>query len=228
MKFEYTRVYNIEGAMRGMRNPLQSHHKSDSVYSDRNNDFAGMLETKRDWVMQEVFGIGKNDMQLAQKLVLAGEEHAKFLRQIFVSVDITAPLYWLTEFVTYKIGTSMNSASTMHTITKRDLTIDDFEIVKDANVTADLIGGIASGLNTIRNSEFLSDYEKLVCMKTLLPTSYKQTVTWAANYAVLRNIYFQRKNHRLPQWRVDFVNWIEGLPYAKELIMLKRGVSDRE
>lgn len=181
--------------------------------------------------------VGEHDLELAEKLVNAGTDHSKFLRMINVTCDITAPLYWWKEMDTYKVGTVCNSCSTMHTIHKKEFVINDFSYEHlDENNEAFLRTTI-SRLNqyrdiyinggTIQHPEPSGHHEETFEPKDkdvwwqiiqLLPSSYNQKRTWQANYQVLRNIYHARKNHRLDEWR-KFCEWIEWLPYAKELII---------
>lgn len=189
----------------------------------------GGLSTNNDGTIYDVALIGPNDLELAQRLVRAGNEHAKFMRQIFVCVDITAPIYWWKEADTYKIGTVVNSTSTMHKLASTPITIECFEI-GDYNPDLQLIDPVH--LN-IRIDSFLDDLEQLrqIYFKTKdkrywkelvrwLPESWLQTRTMTMDYANLRNIYFQRKNHKLTEWH-QFCEWIKTLPYAQELIMLE-------
>ena len=219
MKFENTEVFNFEGALRGMRNPLESYAKSDSAY---------MLLADN----TSHYKIGKADMDLAQRLVLAGDEHAKFMRQIFVSVDITAPIFWWKEADTYKIGTVANSTSTMHKITSKPITRQCFDsgihtyngytnAILEDQVIDEFIPELIDFLEYLRK-EFLKTKNKSYwdALINWLPESWLQTRTWTANYAVLRNIYFQRRNHKLAHWH-EFCEWIESLPYSKELITLE-------
>ena len=227
MEFKHTYTFNFEGALRGMRNPMNSWDKSDSPFT-----------------LSGVWCIGKNDLELAQKLVLAGSEHAKFMRQIFVSVDITAPIFWWKEMDTYKVGTTANSTSTMHKLVSKRITTDDFEftnkdliietlnnewviddktikITKDDWVYADYIESIVDMCEDLRRKYIeTKDRRYWRALIEMLPQSYLQTRTWTANYAILRNIYFQRQNHKLKEWH-KFCEWIETLPYARELITLK-------
>ena len=219
MKFKNTEVFNFEGSLRGMRNPLQSHAKSDSAYT--------LLPDGTSH-----YSVGEADMKLAQKLVLAGNEHAKFMRQIFVSVDITAPLFWWKEMDTYKVGTVANSTSTMHKIASTPITRECFDsgihtyngytnMILEDPVIDEFIPKLIDFLEYLRK-EFLKTkckayWEALI---SWLPESWLQTRTWTANYAVLRNIYFQRRYHRLVHWR-EFCEWIESLPYSEELITLE-------
>lgn len=183
----------------------------------------------------EVAVIGPNDLALAQKLIQAGAEHAKFMRQIFVSVDITAPIFWWKEMDTYKVGTAANSTSTMHKLIAKPITIDSFDFTLDNNLTLisgkvfdgdyelivnDAINNIISTCEDLRQKYIATNDERYWrALIEILPQSYLQTRTWTANYAVLRNIYFQRKNHKLKEWSL-FCDWIKKLPYGKELITI--------
>ena len=199
MKFEKTQVSNFEGALRGMRNPLNSWDKSDSSWNP--------------------LYIGKNDMNLAQRLISAGPEHMKFMRQIFVCVDITAPLYWWKEFDTYKVGTAANSTSTMHKLTSEPITPDKFEWDIDFADYQNQIMDICENLR----QKYLETKDKSYwrALVQVLPEAWLQTRTVTMSYANLRTMYFQRRNHKLTEWSEDFCNWVETLPYSKELIMLE-------
>lgn len=204
---EKTEVFNFEGAIRGMRNPLNSWDRSDSVFAENPDDFV----------------VGPNDMGLMQKLVKAGSEHRKFMRQIMVCVDITAPLYWWKEFDTYKVGTVANSCSTMHKIASKKFVLDDFSCEHLINFHGDgefsTMGIILDDLNWSRE-KYLDTKDKTYWwqMIQLLPSSYNQKRTWTGNYENLFAMYHQRKNHKLDEWH-QFCDWIETLPYAKELIV---------
>jgi len=216
IKVENVFVSDFEGAFRGMRNPLASWKKTDSNF-DLNN-----------------IQLGPNDLKLAQKLIKAGPDHGKFLRQIFVSMDITAPLYWWKEMDTYKVGTVANSTSTMHTLTKEEITLDmfsfdnlDLMVSKGHSINGeweltfkDCIEDILISCNNLRN-KFLETKDKRYwrALIQLLPNAWNQTRTWTANYQVLRNIYNSRKNHKLSEWHT-FCEEIEKLPYSKELITI--------
>ena len=211
MKFENTSVYNIYNAILGARNPKNSWSKSDSVF----NGFNGKIEDTT---------IGENDLALMQYLIKAGSEHRKFMRQIFVSVDITAPLYWWKEFDTYKVGTTANSCSTMHKIHAKEFTLEDFSVEHigegvTTNVFYECFENIIDCLNEARQC-FLDDKNKQWWwqMIQLLPSSYNQKSTVMLNYQVLKNIYHSRKNHKLDEWHT-FCDWVETLPHAKELIV---------
>lgn len=194
IKFENTEVCGIRHAIRGMRNAMNSWDKSDS-YAD---------------LIYSTFKLGENDKGLAMKLSKAGTDHRKFLRMITVYADITAPLYWWKEFDTYKVGTVANSCSTMHTIHKRDLTLDDFSI---NNSQAGYYVDIIIDLNALREKYCeTKDIETFRALIGLLPSSYNQKRTVMLNYEVLANIYKSRQGHKLKEWH-EFIEWIEGLPY---------------
>lgn len=235
MKFENTRVYNFENALRGMRNPLNSWAKSDSEFGIMPNDM--VKDDVKLWIDDderycEYAVIGPNDMDLARRLINGGTEHRKFLRQIFVSVDITAPLYWYKEFDTYKVATAANSTSTMHKIASAPITLDCFEIgdyepdlvyhVSDLGECAvgDLVELILEHLELLRQ-KYLETKDKRYWKELIrwLPEGWNQTRTWTANYEVLRSMYHQREHHKLCEWSEDFCKWVESLPYAKELII---------
>lgn len=213
IKFENTEVFNFEGALRGMRNPLNSWDKSDSFY-DIEEDPSPI--NPNDWT---IYRLGENDLDLARRLIKAGSDHRKFLRQIFVSVDITAPLYWWKEFDTYKVGTVANSCSTMHKIHAKELTLDDFSHEHLDTFSVTILEYVIRALN-INRKDFLDTKSKdwWWQMIQLLPTSYNQKRTITLNYETLRNIYGSRRNHKLDEWSVGFMDWIASLPYAEELI----------
>ena len=220
IKLERTEVMNIKNAIRGMRNPLNSWHKSDSGYCydigcDRNDiDSCSDCDTG-------TFILGENDLNLAKRLCNAGSDHRKFLRQIFVSVDITAPLYWWKEYDTYKVGTVANSTSTMHKIHAKELTLDDFsfDVWHMTPSEQDMICTYIEWLEGLRK-HYLEDKNKLTWRTLIqsLPSSYNQMRTCTLNYENLRNMYHSRKNHKLDEWH-GFCEWVETLPYAKEFII---------
>ena len=218
-RFQTLDISGWEAAIYGMRAPLKSYSKFDSET---------LCKIKNDSVFQG-FSFGDKDYQLASKLVKAGPEHRKWMRQIQVWVKISMPLYWWSEFDTYKIGTSANSESTMHTLAKRNLVWEDFdteymdEIGKEVqvaalrrinqalvryNITVDEIESKIAILEIEKQKEFIS-------LKSLVTTSFIQTRYVNLNYEVLHNMYHQRKNHRLPQWSHDFVSWVEELPHSE-------------
>ena len=218
IKFEHTEVMNFETAIRGMRNPLNSWEKSDSEYN---------IDWIDDSVFHHIYGtdvvcLGENDMNLMKRLINAGTDHRKFLRQILVSVDITAPLYWWKEFDTYKVGTVANSCSTMHKIHAKPFELDDFSHEHLREGVKNILVTTINTLNICRDAFILTkDKQYWWDMIQLLPSSYNQKRTVTLNYEVLRNIATSRKNHKLDEWSVGFMEWIESLPYADELILSK-------
>ena len=198
IKFETKDVWGFEWAFKGMRNPMNSWDKSDS-----------------NWLFQE---IGENDLALAKKLINAGSEHRKFLRQIYVSVDITAPLYFFKEFDTYKVGTVANSCSTMHKITDKEFTLSDFSC---EHLSPPAISNLKSTIKCMNDyrEEFLKDKNKHNWWQIiqLLPSSYNQTRTVTMTYENIYTMRQQRRGHKLDEWRIDFFNWSDELPHLKEL-----------
>lgn len=204
---ENVNVFGWESAIRGMRNPMNSWEKSDSHF-----------DYKNPWCWQHPKNlipvcIGENDLALMKKLVKAGSDHRKFMRYINVTCDIVAPLYWWKEFDTYKIGTVANSCSTMHKITSKEFTIDDFS--HDHMLNVNCLAYIIQCLNSWR-VQYLETKDKLWWWQIVqtLPTSYNQRRTVQMNYEVLRNIYHARKEHKLDEWRT-FCKWIDLLPYSE-------------
>lgn len=205
LKVERTSVMNIENAIRGARNPMNSWDRMDSYYDEKGN-----------------YVLGENDLGLAARLAHAGSDHRKFLRQIFVSVDITAPLYWWKEFDTYKVGTVANSTSTMHKIHAKPFSRDDFSYDRLDEGGLAMLDAIISYLEAER-SRFLANKEDRRSwhnMIQILPTSYNQMRTVSLNYENLINIYYARRNHKLAEWHI-LCDWIMTLPYAKQLIAIK-------
>lgn len=222
IKFENTEVMNFEGALRGMRNPLNSWEKSDSYMS---YDYSSLDRQEERYESVE---IGPNDMDLALRLIKAGSDHRKFLRQIFVSVDITAPLYWWKEFDTYKVATVANSCSTMHKIHSKpielsDFSIDDFYIEDNGIDLRDCFINVVADCESLRR-KYLETKDKKYWrgLIQLLPESYNQKRTVTLNYETLHNIYGSRRNHKLDEWSIGFMEWIDSLPYAEELIKYER------
>ena len=215
MRFENTAVYNIYNAILGARNPMNSWDKSDSVFKGYN----GKIENTP---------IGKNDLELMQKLIKAGSEHRKFLRQIFVSVDITAPLYFFKELDTYKVGTVANSTSTMHKLASTPITLDCFEMGDFTpfidNFKIDLSWRtVVSYLEQLRQKyNETKDKRYWKELIRLLPESWLQKRTVTMNYENILNMYRQRKNHKLTEWSKSFCDWVKTLPYAEELICLEQ------
>ena len=276
MKFEKTQTYGWEGAFRGMRNPKNSWHLSDSYFGlvtdfsendyevaddwgrflfndetldSSDDDFADLSDKIDLWLIEQgqlrgdydvfdVAFIGPKDMRLAQALISGGSEHRKFLRQIQVSVDITAPLYWWKEFDTYKVGTVANSTSTMHKLTSKPITLDCFEIddLKDTSIEIPLVGtdvdlqqfinAIVDGCEGLRK-KYLETKDKRYWKELVrwLPESWLQTRTVTMNYENLLSMVHQRGNHKLNEWSgndddtlENFIAWVKTLPYANELI----------
>lgn len=262
MKFENTKVFNFEGALRGMRNPKNSWNLSDSFFGltdmetseadymiakkwvqkdyptypmEENLEAEKLYETVDDWLLangvleRDEYNsvancafIGPNDMRLAQTLIKSGPEHRKFLRQIFVCVDITAPLYYLKEFDTYKVGTVANSTSTMHKLTSKPITIDCFEIddwemkYSQNFITDYLIPYLEKLRQKFIETKDVHYWKELV---RWLPESWSQTRTVTLNYENILTIYFQRRYHKLTEWH-SFCKWCESLPYFKEFILI--------
>ena len=206
IKIEKTEVYGWESAIRGMRNPINSWDKSDTKYFDHGGVF-------------RVPKIGSNDLKLMKSLSKAGNDHGKFLRMINVTCDITAPLYFFKEYDTYKVATVANSCSTMHTIHKKEFTLDDFshEHLTPWNETVlrNLIVELNESRNQYLHSKKKEDWWQMI---QLLPSSYNQKRTVQLNYQVLKSMYFARKNHRLDEWHA-LCEWMEGLPYFKDIVL---------
>lgn len=224
MKFENTEVMNFENAFRGMRNPMNSWNKSDSFYNYPDNPLFNNECPFGEYI------IGPNDMILAKRLIVAGSTHRKFLRQIFISVDITASLFWWKEFDTYKIGTVSNSCSTMHKLASTPITKECFEMDDFEDIEIELHGtqySLSDSWNTdILELEFLRNkynetkekkYWKELIRK--LPDSWLQKRTITMNYENAYSMYWQRKNHKLSEWEKTFIEWVESLPYFKEFFI---------
>lgn len=221
MKFENTEVFNFEGALRGMRNPMNSWDKSDSKYWLPNENIEEYGKRVNDNVAWTPYHIGEKDMELAKKLIHGGPVHAKFLRQIMVTVDITAPLYWWKEFDTYKVGTVANSTSTMHKLATTPITIDSFEMDDhDPNFIVINYNSLILALEYLRTMYL--DTKDIRYWKELirwLPEGWLQTRTVTMNYENLRNMYHWRKDHKLIEWRRFCDEWIKLLPYTEEFII---------
>ncbi len=199
---ERTSVMNLENAIRGARNPMNSWARMDSAYDE-----------------DGTYRLGPNDLDLAIRLRKAGSDHRKFIRQIFVSVDITAPLYWWKEYDTYKVATVANSTSTMHKIHSKPFSLEDFSCDHMTDSTKAFMQTVVDRLEEIR-LKFLETKSKedWYDMIQLLPSSYNQMRTCTFNYETLVNIYYARRNHKLQEWHT-FCDWIRELPYGKELII---------
>lgn len=197
-------VMNFENAIRGARNPLNSWGRMDSDYDESG-----------------AFRLGENDLSLAVRLARAGSDHRKFLRQIIVSMDITAPLYWWKEFDTYKVGTVANSCSTMHKIHAKAFSRDDFACDRMTTDALDALDAVIAYLESERQqyveTKEIAHWHNII---QLLPSSYLQMRTVTMNYEVLIHMYAARKNHKLAEWH-DLCATIRSLPYAKELILLE-------
>ena len=209
LKVERISVMNFENAIRGARNPLNSWDRMDSTYDERGN-----------------FILGANDLALASKLAKAGSDHRKFLRQIFVTMDITAPLYWWKEFDTYKVGTVANSCSTMHKIQAKEFVREDFSMERMSEESVKVMDSVIEFLESERK-KYVETKDKAHWhnMIQLLPSSFNQMRTVSMNYEVLINIYYARKTHKLAEWH-ELCDVIAGLPYAKELILVKEEASE--
>ena len=209
IKITNAEVFGWDAAIRGMRNPMNSWDKSDSKHW--HETIVGHEVERR--------VVGNADLTLMKKLVKAGSDHAKFMRMINVTMDVTAPLYWWSEYDTYKVGTVANSCSTMHTIANREFTLGDFSTEHLDDVSLDTFNYIIAQLEYDRRLYIKTKDKKYWWdMIQLLPSSYNQKRTVQLNYAVLGNMYHARRNHKLDEWR-DFCSWVETLPYA-ELITL--------
>ena len=243
LKIENVETYGWEAAIRGMRNPKNSWDRMDShpcLEADWSGDCSMVMnddEPAKDCDPDKYhFCVGENDFKLMQTLAAAGQDHGKFLRMITVTLDITAPLYWWKEFDTYKVGTVANSCSTMHKIADKEFTLDDFshehlindvksagtELVDTAGLGTDIVVTPLSWLNITIGC--LNNYRKMYVetkdknwwwqLIQLLPSSFNQRRTVQLNYAVLKNIYHARKDHKLDEWHT-LCDWIESLPYSE-------------
>lgn len=250
MRFENTWTGGWENAIRGMRHPMESYAKSDSafgiaesdawleeianevIYSYNNNPDdifeerdklygKGILQWGKN--IAEYAFIGKNDLDLAQRMIKAGTPNDKFLRQIFISVDITAPLFWWKECDQYRVGCTTNSTSTMHKLASTPITIDCFEM-DDMDDSVPLVGAAACLIEDLEicRQKYLETKDEKYWKELIrwLPEGWLQTRTWTANYSVLRNIYHWRKDHKLTEWH-QFCDWMKTLPYANELLLFE-------
>ena len=208
ISFDKTEVMNFHNAMRGARNPLNSWNRMDSHISDEGD-----------------FVFGENDLGLAKRLINAGTDHRKFIRQIFISVDITAPLYWWKEYDTYKVGTVANSTSTMHKIHSKEFDVDDFSHDHLTDGARKVLDNIIVSLEDMRK-EYVETKDKEIWYSIiqLLPESYNQTITCTLNYENVISMYISRKLHKLEEWHT-FCRWVEELPYFRELF-LENGIGN--
>ena len=218
IKIENIEVFNFEGAFRGLRNPMNSWNKSDSYIDALTNKYI----------------VGENDLKLAQRMIGAGTDESKFMRQIFVSMDITAPLYWWKEADTYKIATVSNSCSTMHKITSSEIAEENYSFDPEPDKpltdlpTDDYVRILDIKNRAVADVEWLrkkynetKDKRYWRLLIQINPDGWLQKRTWTGNYQNLRNMYFARKNHKLIEW-IQFCQIIEQLPYSKELICYKK------
>lgn len=218
IKIENIEVFNFGGAFRGLRNPMNSWNKTDSYIDALTNKYI----------------IGENDLKLAQRMISAGTDESKFMRQIFVSMDITAPLFWWKEADTYKVSTVANSCSTMHKITSSEITEENYSFDPEPDKlltdlpTDDYIRILDIKNRAVADAEWLrkkynetKDKRYWRLLVQINPDGWLQKRTWTGNYQNLRNMYFARKNHKLIEWR-QFCQIIEQLPYSKELICYKK------
>ena len=228
IKIENVEVFGWESAIRGMRNPMNSWDKSDSDYHCEIEEYVESCEDCQ-WCSNpndKHLVVGNNDLTLMKRLVKAGTDHRKFMRMIVVYADVTAPLYWWKEADTYKVGTVRNSCSTMHKITEKAFTLDDFShehlIVASLNSLNRTIDDLNACRDGYLNEEISKnpEWKKEVWWQIiqLLPSSYNQRATLMLNYEVLANMYHSRKNHKLDEW-VEFCKWIEALPYSELITM---------
>ena len=218
-----TWVGGIEGAIRGMRNPYESHGKSDSMICSEcpNANKEGICINPKTGTVCQGFFMGYNDMTLCKKLIKAGSEHRKFLRMIHVQADVLAPRYWWAEMDKYKY-VEANSSSTMHLITKRHVTADDFSIDDKENPSyamKEAIRHINTMIDECNDDRWNAEQKKTFFMgiKEMLPESYNQLRTIDTNYECLLSIYHQRHAHNLPEWH-KFCDWIGGLPYMGDFL----------
>ena len=218
IKIENIEVFNFEGAFRGLRNPMNSWNKSDSYIDALTNKYI----------------VGENDLKLAQRMIGAGTDESKFMRQIFISMDITAPLYWWKEADTYKIATVSNSCSTMHKITSSEITEENYSFDPEPDKpltdlpTNDYVRILDIKNRAVADVEWLrkkynetKDKRYWRLLIQINPDGWLQKRTWTGNYQNLRNMYFARKNHKLIEW-IQFCQIIGQLPYSKELICYKK------
>ena len=227
INIELLEMSGIGSAIKGMRNPMNSWDKCDSYYV---------------WPDDEEFHIGPNDRDLMMKLRNAGTDHRKFMRMVTVYADITAPLYWWKEYDTYKVGTVANSCSTMHTIHKKEFTIDDFSHEHLSERSMSFLQNLIEEINRNRilyvkgfkgvpgdNDYDVKPYDKAYWwqMIQLLPSSFNQMRTIDLDYETLYSIYHQRRNHKLGEWHT-FCEWILNLPYMKEFLKLDEQTETKE
>lgn len=224
IKVENIEIFNFGGAMRGLRNPMNSWAKNDTrvIISDLQGPLYGPDCSEPI--------VGPNDLKLAQRMLNGGPEESKFMRQIMICMDIDAPIFWWKEMDTYKVGTTANSCSTMHKLTSEEISAQNFSFIKPEEfedqynqyfikTVQEEIIQYCEILRKVYNKT--KDKRIWRALVEVLPMAWNQRRTWTANYQVLRNIYFQRRNHKLDEWR-EFCKIIESLPYGKELICYEK------
>lgn len=218
IKINNIEIFNFDGAFRGLRNPMNSWNKSDSYWTNIQEDIYNQKFIPSEYV------IGPNDLKLAQRMIKGGPDESKFMRQIFVSMDIDAPLYWWKEMDTYKVATVANSCSTMHKLASTPITNECFSFDNDIPQNDEwqvFKNYVIEDCERLRQQYIKTknkDYWRALIQ--ILPSAWMQKRTWTANYQVLRNIYFARRNHKLSEWH-EFIDKILTFPYAKELISLE-------
>ena len=239
LKIENTEVSGWNAAIRGMRNPMNSWEKSDSDWFDVQEvgeEESEIIKWVQDGQCDFAYGVGPNDQKLMMNLAKAGSTDAKYRRMINVTMDVTAPLYWWKEFDTYKVGTVANSTSTMHKLAAEPITMDKFEfdnldVVIDSytsphggesiRIFEDYAEDIIDMCENLRlKFKETGDAVYWKALIQILPSAFLQTRTITMSYANLRNIYFQRKNHKLKEWHQFCEDWLPTLPYAKQLILV--------
>lgn len=214
IKIEKIETWGFEHAIRGMRNPMNSWDKGDSYYTEYIGFYSEHLDAGKQ------FKVGKGDLNLMRGLCQSGHPHRKYLRQIMVSMDITAPLYWWKEFDTYKVGVTRNSCSTMHKIHSKEFELDDFSHEQLTAYSEDCLLKTIAVLNIYRQ-DFLkdkSDKRMWWQMIQLLPSSYNQKATITCNYENIVNMLEYRSEHKLDEWRAFCETMVSELPYLKEII----------
>ena len=212
IKVENIDTWGFEHAIRGMRNPLNSWDRSDSSFEESVPDYA--MDTARTYPCVK---IGENDLTLMRKLFAAGHPHRKYLRQIFVAMDITAPLYWWKEFDTYKVGTTANSCSTMHKIAAKEFELSDFSTEHLVGLSIAALQGVLDVMN-LERKHFLVTHDKDCWWQLiqLLPSSYNQRRTVSMTYENVMNMLDYREGHKLDEWR-EFCKILKQLPYVNEI-----------
>lgn len=228
IKIENIQTMGWEGALRGMRNPLNSWDKADSIYASDIERTDTNIAAYGDKLSRYDFIIGQNDLALCLKLINAGSEHRKFLRMIHVQMDITAPLYWWKEFETYKVGTTSNSCSTMHKIAAKPFDFEDFSYEHLHWLSKDYLQAIITVLNDCRNEYINNPADKSLWwqMIQLLPSSYNQRRTIDMSMETVLNILHQRDHHKLDEWIELCDTMLKQIPYCQEFYNAMKGEPD--